>query len=104
MTCDLCSKYMLCLYAHNGDEKKLHPCSKFKMAENTLFVSKDFIKHRPHIHYLMKHSGHNSAGVIATYNSKKKTITLKEEAFDLCTVADDFVRLSLEDEKGGGKE
>ena len=68
------------------------------MEENTLFVSRDFIKHRLHIHYLMKHCGKNSAGVIATYNSKKKIITLKEEAFDLCPVAEDFVRLSLEDE------
>ena len=70
------------------------------MTEGTLFVSKDFIKHRPHIHYLMKHCGHNSAGVIATYNSKTKTITLKEEAFELCSVAEDFVRLSLEAERG----
>lgn len=69
------------------------------MEENTLFVSKDFIKHRPHIHYLMRHCGKNSAGVIATYNSKQKTITLKEDAFDLCSVAKDFVRLSLEDER-----
>ena len=69
------------------------------MSEDTLFVSKDFVKHRPHIHYLMKHCGKNSAGVIATYNSKKKTITLKEEAFCLCPVAADFVRLSSEDEK-----
>ena len=68
------------------------------MEENTLFVSRDFVKHRPHIHYLMKHCGKNSAGVIATFNSKKKTITLKEEAFDLCSIAKDFVRLSLEDE------
>ena len=70
------------------------------MEENTLFVSRDFVKHRPHIHYLMKHCGKNSTGVIATFNSKKKTITLKEEAFDLCSVAEDFVRLSLEDESG----
>lgn len=71
------------------------------MNENTLFVSRDFVKNRPHIHYLMKHSGHNSAFVVATFNSKKRTITLKEEGFELCSVADDFVRLSLEDEKGG---
>lgn len=69
------------------------------MTEGTLFVSRDFIKRRPHIHYLMKHCGKNTAGVIATYNSKKKTITLKEEAFDLCPVAADFVRLSSEDER-----
>jgi hypothetical protein len=69
------------------------------MTENTLFVSRDFLKHRKHIHYLMKHSNHNSAYVVATFNSKKKTITLKEEAFDLCEVAKDFVRLSLEDER-----
>lgn len=68
------------------------------MKENTLFVSRDFVKHRPHIHYLMKHCGKNSAGVIATFNSKKKTIILKEEAFDLCSIAKDFVKLSLEDE------
>jgi hypothetical protein len=104
MNCKDCSKYKLCLYINNGNEEKLSPCKNFNLPNGYLFVSKDFIKHRPHIHYLMKHSGHNSAGVIATYNSKKKTITLKEEAFDLCTVADDFVRLSLEDVKGGGKE
>ena len=69
------------------------------MTENTLFVSRDFAKNRSHIHYLMKHHGSNSAGVIATYNSKKKTITLKEEAFELCSVAKDFVRISLEDER-----
>lgn len=68
------------------------------MEQGTLFVSRDFIKHRPHIHYLMKHCGKNSAGVIATYNSQKKTITLREDAFELCSVAEDFVRLSLEDE------
>ena len=73
------------------------------MTENTLFVSRDFVKKRPHIHYLMKHSGHNSAYVIATFNSKKKTITLKEEAFELCSVAEDFVRLALEDERSEGK-
>lgn len=73
------------------------------MKENTLFVSRDFAKNRPHIHYLMKHSTHNSAHVIATFNSKKNTITLKEEAFDLCLVAKDFVRLSLDDEKGGAE-
>lgn len=69
------------------------------MNENTLFVSMDFVKKRKHIHYLMKHSGHNSAHVIATFNSKKNTITLKEEAFELCSVAKDFVMLSLKDEK-----
>lgn len=69
------------------------------MKENTLFVSGDFAKNRPHIHYLMKHSTHNSAHVIATFNSKNNTITLKEEAFELCSVAKDFVRLSLEDER-----
>lgn len=68
------------------------------MEQGILFVSKDFIKHRPHIHYLMKHCGKNSVGVIATYNSQKKTITLREDAFELCSVAEDFVRLSLEDE------
>lgn len=73
------------------------------MTEGTLFVTKDFVKHRPHIHYLVKHCGHNSVGVIATYNSKKNTITLKEEAFELCPVAKDFVRLSLEDERGDTK-
>jgi hypothetical protein len=70
------------------------------MEENTLFVSRDFVKNRPHIHYLMKHDTPNSAHVIATFNSQKNTITLKEEAFELCSVAKDFVRLSLEDEKG----
>lgn len=69
------------------------------MNENTLFVSSDFLKKRKHIHYLMKHSTHNSAHAIATFNSKKNTITLKEEAFELCSVAKDFVRLSLEDER-----
>ena len=69
------------------------------MENGTLFVSKDFVKHRPHIHYLMKYCGKNSAGVIATYNSKRKIITLKEEAFELCSIAGDFVRLSLEDER-----
>ena len=64
----------------------------------TLFVSRDFVKNRPHIHYLMKHSTTNSAHVIATYNSKKNTITLKEDAFELCSVAKDFVKLSVEDE------
>ena len=67
------------------------------MKEEALYVSKDFIKHRPHIHYL-KYCGKNYVGVIATYNSKTKTITLKEEAFELCSIADDFVKLSLEDE------
>jgi hypothetical protein len=71
------------------------------MTENTLFVSRDFVKHRPHIHYLMKYSTHNSAHAIATFNSKKNTITLKEEAFELWSVAKDFVRLSLNNEKGG---
>lgn len=69
------------------------------MGENTLFVSRDFVKKRQHIHYLMKYSTHNSAHAIATFNSKKNTITLKEEAFELCSVAKDFVKLSLEDEK-----
>ena len=69
------------------------------MDENTLFVSRDFVKKRKHIHYLMKQSTHNLAHVIATFNSKKNTITLKEEAFELCSVAKDFVKLSLEDEK-----
>ena len=69
------------------------------MTENTLFVSIDFVKKRKHIHYLMKHSNHNSAYVIATFNSKKKTITLKEDAFELCTVAKDFIRLALENER-----
>ena len=73
------------------------------MTDSTLFVSKDFIKHRPHIHYLMKFSGHNTAGVIATYNSKKNTITLREEAFELCSVAKDFIRLSLKAERGDEK-
>lgn len=73
------------------------------MVENTLFVSRDFVKNRPHIHYLMKQNGHNSCYVIATFNSKKNTITLKEEAFELCSVAKDFVRLSLENEKGGAE-
>ena len=72
------------------------------MKEHTLFVSRDFVKNRPHIHYLMKQSTHNSAHVIATFNSKKNTITLKEEAFELCPVAADFVRLSLEDERSKG--
>lgn len=67
--------------------------------ENILFVSRDFVKKRKHIHYLVKQSTHNSAHVIATFNSKKNTITLKEEAFELCSVAKDFVKLSLEDEK-----
>jgi hypothetical protein len=69
------------------------------MNENTLFVSRDFVKNRQRIHYLMKYSTHNSAHVIATFNSKKNTITLKGEAFELCPVAKDFVRLSLEDEE-----
>ena len=69
------------------------------MSENTLFVSRDFVKKRQHIHYLMKYSTPNSAYVIATFNSKKNTIILKEEAFELCSVAKDFVKLSLEDEK-----
>ena len=69
------------------------------MDENTLFVSRDFVKKRKHIHYLMKQCTHNSAYVIATFNSKKNTITLKEEAFELCSVAKDFVKLSLEDER-----
>jgi hypothetical protein len=73
------------------------------MKENTLFVSRDFVKNRPHIHHLMKYSTHNSAHVIATFNSKKNTITLKQEAFELCSVAKDFVRLSLDDEKGGAE-
>lgn len=71
-----------------------------------LFVSNDFVKKRPHIHYLMKHYGNNSAFVIATFNSKKKTITLKEEAFELCPIAKDFVRFALENEakeKGCGE-
>jgi hypothetical protein len=51
----------------------------------------------------MKYSTHNSAHVIATFNSKKNTITLKQEAFELCSVAKDFVRLSLDDEKGGAE-
>lgn len=69
------------------------------MNENTLFVSGDFVKNRQHIHYLIKYSTHNSAHIIATFNSKKNTITLKEEAFELCSIAKDFVKLSLEDEK-----
>ena len=69
------------------------------MRENTLFVSRDFVKKRQHIHYLMKQSTHNSAHVIAIFNSKKNMITLKEEAFELCSIAKDFVKLSLEDEK-----
>jgi hypothetical protein len=73
------------------------------MKENTLFVSRDFVKNRPHIHYLMRYSTHNSAHVIATFNSKKNTITLKEEAFELCSVAKDFVKLALENEKKGGE-
>ena len=71
------------------------------MDKNPLFVSSDFVKQRPHIHYLMKYTTPNSACVIATFNSKKNTITLKKEAFELCSVAKDFVRLSLENEKGG---
>ena len=74
------------------------------MNENTLFVSRDFVKKRSHIHYLMKHSTHNTAHVIATFNSQKNTIILKEEAFELCSVAKDFVRLSLDDERGAGNE
>ena len=74
------------------------------MDGNTLFVSRDFVKNRPHIHYLMVQSTHNSAHVVATFNSKKNTITLKEEAFELCSVAKDFVRLSLDDERGAGNE
>ena len=74
------------------------------MTENALFVSRDFVKSRKHIHYLMKHSNHNTAFVIATFNSKKKTITLKEEAFELCSVAKDFVRLALEDEAKEGEQ
>lgn len=69
------------------------------MKENTLFVSRDFVKNRPHIHYLMKQITPASAHIIATYNSKKNTITLKEEAFELCSVAKDFVRISLEGER-----
>lgn len=69
------------------------------MSENTLFVSRDFVKKRQHIHYLMKYSTLNSVHVIATFNSKNNTITLKEEAFELCSIAKDFVKLSLEDEK-----
>ena len=69
------------------------------MDENILFVSRDFVKKRKHIHYLMKQSTHNSDHVIATFNSKKNTITLKEEAFELCSVAKDFIKLSLEEEK-----
>lgn len=99
MICMNCSHYWLCMFKAEKEGRRLYPCNKFEMKQDTLFVSKDFIKHRSHIHYLMKHSGHNSAGVIATYNSKKKTITLKEEAFDLCSIAKDFVRLSLEDEE-----
>ena len=73
------------------------------MGEETLFVSRDFVRNRPHIHYLMKYSTKNSAHVIATFNSKKNTITLKEDAFELCSVAKDFVRLSLGNEKGVAK-
>ena len=73
------------------------------MNDNTLFVSRDFVKNRPHIHYLMKENGHNSCYVIATFNSKKKTITLKEDAFELCSIAKDLVRLSLEDERSERK-
>lgn len=73
------------------------------MKENTLFVSRDFLKKRKHIHYLMKHSNHNSAYIVATFNSKKKTITLKEEAFELCSIAKDFVKLALEDEAKEGE-
>lgn len=64
-----------------------------------LSFSKDFLKKKKHIHYLMKHDGDNSAYVIATFNSKKNTITLKEDAFELCPIAEQFVRYSLEDEK-----
>ena len=64
-----------------------------------LFVSRDFLKNRPHIHYLMKEQGHNSAYVVATFNSRKKTITLKEEAFGLCPIAKAFVLYALENER-----
>lgn len=69
------------------------------MGETRLFVSNDFVKNRPHIHYLMVQNG-SSAHAIATFNSKKNTITLKEEAFKFCSFAKDFVRLSLEAEGG----
>ena len=69
------------------------------MKQTELFVSRDFVKNRQHIHYLMKHDTPNSAHAIATFNSRKNTITLKEDAFELCSVAKDFVRLSLEDER-----
>lgn len=71
------------------------------MNEKTLLVSSDYVKNRPHIHYLMVHEG-SRAYAIATFNSKKNTITLKEEAFRFCSFAKDFVRLSLEAE-GGAK-
>jgi hypothetical protein len=64
-----------------------------------VFVSRDFVKRRPHIHYLMMQDTPNSAHVIATFNSKNNTITLKAEAFALCSVAPDFIRLSLADEE-----
>lgn len=70
------------------------------MGETTLFVSDDFVKNRPHIHYLMKRNeNNNSVSVIGTYNSKKNTITLKEEAFAFCSVAEKFVELSLINER-----
>ena len=72
------------------------------MGETKLFVLSDFVKNRPHIHYLMMQNG-NSASVIATYNSKKNTITLKEEAFGFFSVAKQLVELSLRDEKGGAE-
>jgi hypothetical protein len=64
-----------------------------------LMVSRDFIKRRKHIHYLMKFDTPNSCHAIATFNSKNNTITLKAEAFELCPVAQDFIKLSLEDEE-----
>jgi hypothetical protein len=65
--------------------------------QTEMYISKDFVKRRPHIFYLMKMTGANSAAVVATYNTKKKTITLKEDAFDLCSVAESFVRIAKEE-------
>lgn len=65
--------------------------------QTEMFISRDFVKKRPHIFYLMKMTGTNSSAVVATYNTKKKTITLKEDAFDLCSVAESFVRIAKEE-------
>ena len=50
-------------------------------------------------HNFMLNGINDFLGTDFTANSRNETITLKKDGFDLCSVAEDFVRLSLEDER-----